>query len=197
MSQDQSELYVLVEKIQQGEQDSLGVFYDKTVGRAFAVAFRVTSSRELAEEVVNDVYLQVWRNAARYSPQRATPLGWLLMMARSRAIDALRREGSSVNNQVPLPDSLELVDTLAPEPLENTLDIEQNHVLAEALQHLNGEQRQLIALAFYRGMSHQEIAQYTGEPLGTIKSTLRRAQSILRAALKKSDLVELKYYEQA
>lgn len=198
MSQDQSELYGLLEKIHQGEQDALGVFYDMTVGRAFAVAVRVTSSRELAEEVVNDVYMQVWRDAARYSSQRATPLGWLLMMTRSRAIDAMRREGVSVHKQVPWPDAAEqLVDTVAPEPLENTLGVEQGHLLAEALQHLDGQQRQLIALAFYRGMSHQEIAQYTGEPLGTIKSILRRAQTILRAALKKSDLVEVKYYEQA
>ena len=72
--------------------------------------------------------------------------------------------------------------------------MEQGNELAEALKLLDGQQRQMIALAFYRGMSHQEIAEYTGEPLGTVKTLLRRAQSILRAALTKTDLVEGGYY---
>lgn len=182
MAQDQAELYALLEKIQQGDQAALGVFYDVTVRRVFAIALKVTSSHELAEEIVSDVFMQVWHNASSYTAERATPLGWVLMMAHSRAIDTLRRENSTTRNQIPLAEDHDVPDNNALDPLSNTLGVEQGAVLAEALKLLDGQQRQMIALAFYRGMSHQEIAEYSGEPLGTVKSILRRAQSILRGA---------------
>lgn len=190
MAQDQAELYVLLEKIQQGDQAALGKFYDVTVGRVFGVALKVTSSHELAEEIVSDVYMQLWRSAASYSTERASPITWVLMMAHSRSIDVLRREGSTTRNQVPLDDNDDIQDTANPDPLDNTLGFQQNNALCEALQLLDGQQRQMITFAFYRGMSHQEIAHYTGEPLGTVKSVLRRAQSILRAALSPTVSVE-------
>ena len=183
MAQDQAELYPLLAKIQQGDQKALGGFYDATVGRVFAVALKVTANHALAEEIVSDVFLQVWRGAANYSAERATPLGWVLMMAHSRSIDALRKEAASVKQQVALPDDFEAEDEHTPTPLEISLDMEQGSALQAALQVLDAQQRQLIALAFYRGLSHQEIAAYTGEPLGTVKTLLRRAQAILRAAL--------------
>ncbi|QTR44680.1 sigma-70 family RNA polymerase sigma factor [Thiothrix litoralis] len=194
MLQDQGELYVLLEKIQRGDQAALGVFYNATVRRVFAVALKVTANKELAEEIVSDVFMQAWHNASSYSAERATPLGWLLMMAHSRSIDAVRKEGSATRNQIPLEDDYDVADTATLDPLSNTLGVEQGNELAEALKLLDGQQRQMIALAFYRGMSHQEIAEYTGEPLGTVKTLLRRAQSILRAALTKTDLVEGGYY---
>jgi RNA polymerase sigma-70 factor (ECF subfamily) len=194
MAQDQGELYVLLEKIQRGDQAALGVFYDATVRRVFAVALKVTANKELAEEIVSDVFLQAWHNASSYSAERATPLGWLLMMAHSRSIDTLRRENSTTRQQVPLEDDYDVQDHATLDPLANTLGVEQGNELAEALKLLDGQQRQMIALAFYRGMSHQEIAEYTGEPLGTVKTLLRRAQSILRGALSQTDLVEGGYY---
>lgn len=197
MSQQQGELYVLLEKIQQRDQAALGSFYDVTVGRVFAVALKVTSNHALAEEIVSDVFMQVWRSAARFDADRASPLGWLLMMARSRAIDAVRRENSATREQTPLDEDYDVVDEAAPNPLGNTLCIEQNSELCEALKLLDERQRQMIALAFYRGMSHQEIANHTGEPLGTVKTVLRRSQSILRGALTKPDFVEGGFHGQA
>ena len=194
MAQDQGELYALLEKIQRGDQVALGVLYDTTVRRVFAVALKVTANQELAEEIVSDVFMQVWHNASSYSAERATPLGWLLMMAHSRSIDTLRKEGSVTRNQVPMEADYDVQDHAALDPLANTLGVEQGNELAEALKLLDGQQRQMIALAFYRGMSHQEIAEYSGEPLGTVKTILRRAQSILRGALTKSDLTEGGYY---
>jgi RNA polymerase sigma-70 factor (ECF subfamily) len=190
---EQDELHVLLEKIQWGDQEALGIFYDATVGRVLGIARRVTSSHELAEEVVSDVYMQVWRGASAYTAERATPLGWLLMMARSRAIDTLRREGSMMRNQMPLEEHYDVEDTNTPDPLTNILGVEQCSELGGALKLLDSQQRQMVVLAFYRGMSHQEIAQYTGEPLGTVKTILRRAQSILRGALIKTDFAERGY----
>lgn len=197
MAQDQGELYVLLEKVQRGDQAALGIFYDATVRRVFAVALKVTSNPELAEEIVSDVFMQVWHNASSYSAERSTPLGWLLMMAHSRSIDSLRRESSATRNQMSLEEGFDAADEDTLDPLANTLGVEQSHELATALKLLDGQQRQMIALAFYRGMSHQEIADHTGEPLGTVKTILRRAQSILRGALTKTDFVQGGYYAKA
>lgn len=183
MAQDQSHLYSLLERIRQRDQQALGIFYDTTVGRVFAVALKITSSHELAEEIVSDVYMQVWRSATNYDAARASPLSWLLMMAHSRALDALRKEVSSTREQVKMPEQFDTEDTAALTPHDAALDAEQGSELQAAIKLLDMRQRQMIALAFYRGMSHQEIADYTGEPLGTVKTILRRAQSILRAAL--------------
>ncbi|MBU0655209.1 MAG: sigma-70 family RNA polymerase sigma factor [Gammaproteobacteria bacterium] len=183
MAQDQTHFYPLLERIRQGDQEALGILYDATVRRVFAVAFKITSNHELAEEIVSDVYLQVWRTAAAYDMERSTPLGWLLMLAHSRALDTLRREASSTKLQVEMPETVDVEDTQTLTPQEVVLDAEQGSELQAAIRLLDGQQRQMLALAFYRGMSHQEIADYTGEPLGTVKTILRRAQAILRAAL--------------
>ena len=187
MSQDQSQLYYLLERIQQGDQQALGLFYDITVGRVFSIAMKITACHAFAEEVVNDVYLQVWRSASNYNAERATPLAWLAMLAHSRAVDSQRSEFKTTQHHTPLLDEVEIEDKVMPQPLSMTVSAEQGSQLHEALKLLDKEQRQMIALAFYRGMSHQEIADYTGEPLGTVKTVLRRAQSILRAALAAND----------
>jgi RNA polymerase sigma-70 factor (ECF subfamily) len=183
MAQDQAELYPLLANVQQGDAEALGSFYDATVGRVYAIALKVTANPALAEEIVSDVYLQVWRTASQYSAERATPLAWLLMMAHSRAIDALRKESATTKQQVEWHEDLEVEDTQTLNPLEMALAVETSSALQAALLLLDVQQRQWIALAFYRGLSHQDIAEYTGEPLGTVKTVLRRAQAILRAAL--------------
>lgn len=183
MAQDQSHLYPLLERIRQRDQQALGIFYDSTVSRVFAVALKITSNHELAEEIVSDVYMQVWRSATGYDADRASPLSWLLMMTHSRALDSLRREISSTRDQVEMPETFDAEDTTALTPQDTALDAEQGSELQAAIKLLDVQQRQMIALAFYRGMSHQDIADYTGEPLGTVKTILRRAQAILRATL--------------
>ncbi|MEZ5476780.1 MAG: sigma-70 family RNA polymerase sigma factor [Thiolinea sp.] len=201
MAQDQRELYSLLDSIRQEDQQALAAFYDATVGRVYGLALKVGCSQELAEEVVSDVYLQVWRSAGQYESQRATPLAWLLMMVRSRAIDALRREAGATRNRQLFGDETDIsAEDVAqvnavPEPLQSTLGLERGSRLATALELLDGKQRQLVALAFFRGMSRQEIAGFTDIPLGTVKSTLLRAQAILRGALMDSGLMEGKCYE--
>ncbi len=183
MAQDQTLFYGLLERVQRGDQEALGIFYDETVNRVFGIALRVTANHELAEEVVSDVYLQVWRNASHYETSRATPLSWLLMIAHSRALDALRREEVDTRQQVGMPEAFDAEDTTTLTPHAMVLEAEQGSELQAALKLLDAQQRQMIALAFYKGMSHQEIADYTREPLGSVKTVLRRAQAILRAAL--------------
>jgi RNA polymerase sigma factor (sigma-70 family) len=167
-------------RIVEHDERALAALYDATLWRVHGVALRVVRRAALADEVVEDTFFQVWRQAPRFDPARGTALAWLLNMARSRAIDAVRHESRFQH------DSLE-ADT-APEAdhpgHDDLLDLARGHAeLQRALMLLNAQPRQLVALAFFRGLSHEEIATHTELPLGTVKSQIRRALATLRDAL--------------
>ena len=132
--------------------------------------------------------MQVWQQADKYNPQRASPIAWILMICRSRALDKLRREKSATMNQYQEDPQQDTLDETTPTALDSMMQNELSTRITNALRLLSKSQRQTIALAFYRGMSHQQIAHYTGEPLGTVKSNIRRAQAVLRNALDSDDI---------
>ena len=195
MALDKTELCSLIQSVSQGDREAFGELYDATVSRVFGVVMRITSNKELAEEAVSDAYMQVWRTAVNYDRELAAPLTWIIMIARSRALDGLRRERSATKNQVDAIEDYNMVDETTAEPLLATLGVEQNSELEVLLKLLDNTERQMIALAFYRGFSHREIAEYTGEPLGSVKTILRRSQAILRAALIKTDFLVERNHE--
>lgn len=195
MALDKTELYSLIESVSHGDREAFSELYDATVSRVFGVVMRITSNKELAEEVVSDAYMQVWRSAVNYDRDLAAPLTWIIMIARSRALDGLRREKSATKNQVEAIEDYNVADDKTPDPLLSTLGVEQSSELEVLLQLLDSKERQMIALAFYRGFTHREIAEYTGEPLGSVKTILRRSQAILRAALIKTDFIAERNYE--
>ena len=197
MPQNQDDLHLLIDKIQQEDQQALGQLYDVTVNRLFGFVLKLTNNRPLTEEIIGDLYLQVWRNATNFDAERATPIAWLLMMARSRAYDALRKEQSRTRLQDAIPEHFDAEDLSNPDPYTKTIDTEDGSLLQQSLQLLNEQQRQMIALAFYKDMTHSEIAEYIDQPLGTVKTTLRRSQAILRAAMTESNLIKRDCYEQA
>jgi RNA polymerase sigma factor (sigma-70 family) len=168
-----------------GDEQALGSFYDATLSRSYALALRIVRDREAAEDVVAETYLQVWREAQRYDSTRGNALAWLLTICRSRALDYLRRlEPVEFHAE---PDSLPGADVpraVATEDLVSAL--QEGHRVREAVAQLPPVQRQLLALAFFRGLSHQEIAEHSGLPLGTVKSHIRKAQEALRLVLEKS-----------
>lgn len=176
------DLATLIDDMRNGDERALEHLYDATVGKVYALASAILRSVEDTEEVVCETYAYVWANAARYDAGRGNVLGWLLMLCRSRSFNLLRRRKANAA-------SLSMVDTAASnltsgDQPEDLLDLVQQrtHVHA-ALSQLTPERRHLVALAFLQGLSHQEIAQATGLPLGTIKSHLRRALVQLRGAL--------------
>ena len=180
----QTEYGELLIAIAKGDEKALARFYDATVGRVYGLALRIVRHREAAEEVVEDVYMQVWQQASRYDVTRGKPLTWLLTICRSRALDYLRRDDEAIAHPEP--------ETLIAEPyVENSdpqdilLTLEQNSRLYGVLQNLMPVQRQLLALAFFRGMTHQEIADHTKLPLGTVKSHVRKALDNMREQLGK------------
>lgn len=168
-----------------GEEQALAEFYDATLGRSYALALRIVRDREAAEDVVAETYLQAWREAARFDPARGNPLAWLLTICRSRALDYLRRlEPVAFHAEPETLPGAEISTAVATEDLVASL--EDGHRVRAAVAQLPEVQRQLLALAFFRGLSHQEIAEQTGLPLGTVKSHLRKAQDALRKLLETS-----------
>lgn len=174
------ELESLVAAIARQDESAFGSFYDATVDRAYGLALRITQRHEFAEEVVCDVYLQVWRQAGRFDPRRGEARAWLMLLCRSRALDLLRRE-SHMSQTEPLTETRLAEQSFHPQELYSLQ--EQNKALCEALESLDEHQRQLLALAFYRGYSHNELASFTGLPLGTVKTRLRRAMAVLKERL--------------
>jgi len=181
-SPEQIELQALIERMRVRDEAALGTLYDLTLGRVHGLVLRIVGDRMLAEEVVEDVYFAAWTQAARFDPARGRPLGWLLVMARSRALDALRRRDEAMSHPEPtqLLDSEPESEVSAPELIDLARD---NRRLHEALVSLDAMPRQLVALSFFRGLSHEEIATQSSLPLGTVKSHIRRALATLRGAL--------------
>jgi RNA polymerase sigma-70 factor, ECF subfamily len=178
-------LTALLERIARQDEAALEALYEATAGRVYGMALRILRNAENAEEATEEVFFQVWRQAARFDPARGRPLGWLLTLARSRALDQLRRRDEAVSHPEP--------ETLHPEEPEGEADSRDpqdllaatraHRSLHLALAALEPLPRQMVALAFFRGLTHEEIANHTALPLGTVKSHIRRALAVLRAAL--------------
>ena len=188
-------LEALLTQISNGDEAALGRLYDATVSRVYGLAMKITLRQELAEEVVGDVFLQVWKKSSSYQAGRASPIAWLMLICRSRAIDLLRREQRATRGRDSLDDHQEVVDEKTETPIEVSLNSEFGGQMKTALQTLPEIQRQMIALAYFRGMSHQEVATYTCQPLGTVKSHLRRAQQALRKILTANETNMEAYFE--
>jgi RNA polymerase sigma factor (sigma-70 family) len=176
-------LAAAIASIAKGDERALEALYDETVGRVFGLALRIVRNRESAEEVTEDVFIQVWRSAATFDAARGAPIAWLLTICRSRALDHLRRAEPALAH--PDPQSLrEAVDAEHDDDPQNLLAAARDHALLKrALESLTPQQRQLLALAFFRGFTHQEIAAHSGLPLGSVKTWIRRALAVLRKEL--------------
>lgn len=171
-----------IDAIVDQDERALAALYDATFLRAFGLVQRIVRSRALAEEVVEDTYFQVWRQAVRFDPARGLALTWLLSIARSRAIDALRREARFKHDSID--DDGLLEGPFDAGSHDELLDLaRERNDLQLALLQLGAQPRQLVSLAFFRGLSHEEIAQQTQLPLGTVKSQIRRALLSLRQIL--------------
>lgn len=171
----------LIEEIARGESDALTALYDRYRTLAYSLALRVTGDASLAEDVVQEAFLGLWRNAGRYSSVRASVRTWILAIVHHRAIDALRRRRAT--SQLPDGDAVPPMSLVMPDvwpEVAGRLDREQ---VRRALEAISLPQREAIALAYYGGLTQQEIATRTGAPLGTVKSRVRLGLLALRHAL--------------
>ena len=174
-------LAALVERMRIGQERALEELYDATVGKLYALASAILRSAEDTEEIVCETYAYAWANASRFDASRANALGWLLMLCRSRALDRLRQRRATATAL----DTAALRETgsSTDQPFDLISLMQQRSSVHAALSQLTPERRHLISLAFLQGLSHQEIADVTQLPLGTVKSHVRRALTQLRAAL--------------
>lgn len=180
----------LMRQVAAGEIGGLETLYDRYHSMAYALALRITTETGLAEDVVQDSFLGVWRNAARYAEAKGSVRGWLLAIVRHRAIDAMRRQRASVaigeEADEAVPAALTLPD-IWPE-VAGRLDAEQIRL---AMTALPPAQRDVIELAYFDGLTQREIAERTHAPLGTVKSRIRLGLASLRDQLVGSDEVTL------
>lgn len=172
----------LVEWIAAGEQDALSTLYDRYRGLMYGMATRITGDPGLAQDVVQDAFLGIWRNAARYVSGRASARTWILSITHHRAVDAVRRRRPTV--EMPEPDAPAAPSQLVLPGIwpEVSQRIDASSVRA-ALGALPSAQREAITLAYFSGLTQQEIAQRTDAPLGTVKSRVRLGLLQLRRLL--------------
>jgi RNA polymerase sigma-70 factor, ECF subfamily len=173
----------LIRQIAAGDQQAITALYDGTSKLVFGLVLRILGDRSVAEEVLFDVYTQVWRQAARYDPARGGPLGWITTIARSRAIDRLRSD-KPLQQEDELSDTTASRETSASSPETNAALAEMREIVRGALDLLSAEQREIIELAYYSGMTQTEIAAHLALPLGTVKTRTRLAMMKLRDSLK-------------
>jgi RNA polymerase sigma-70 factor, ECF subfamily len=172
----------LVERAAGGDADALAQLYDGTVSLVYGLALRILRDAGGAEEITEDVYMQVWRQATRYDSARGSVVRWLLTLTRSRAIDRLRAGATQRERSAPLDEAADVLETM-PGPEHAATEGERRTLVRAALARLSAEQRQAVELAYFRGMSHSEIASHVGVPLGTVKTRIRLGMNRLRASL--------------
>lgn len=173
----------LVTRMAQGEQEAMSRLYDETSSLLNGLLVRMLGQAEDAEEILMDVYMRAWKKAASFSPERGSVQAWLVIMARSMAIDRIRHRKSQADT--PTFDALELASLADPgaSPETQTEDAHLRRQVAAVLHSLPSEQREVLELAFFSGFTHSELADYLGQPLGTVKSRIRMGLGRLRSLL--------------
>jgi RNA polymerase sigma-70 factor (ECF subfamily) len=167
------------------DQGAFAELYQATAPKLFGVAVRILRREDRAEEVLQDCYVSIWNNAGAYSPGLSAPLTWMTSIVRNRCLDALRRPNLEVVLQRPDDgdDPLEGIAADGPGPLEQLARSADAKAIAACLGQLDAKQRQAIVLAFYDGLSHSELASHMRQPLGTVKTWVRRGLEKLKGCL--------------
>ena len=169
---------VLLQRIVNRDEVALAALYDRYAGLVYSVALRILRDASPAEEVLQDIFFQLWRSASTFDSSRGSLAAWLLVCARNRAISRLRGQPAEPD------EDLRGYTVILPVNLESELAQKQQiSRVRETLEGLPPAQRQALELAYFEGLTHSEIASRTGQPLGTIKTRLRSAIVYLKRAL--------------
>jgi len=171
-----------LERIARGDHEGLAALYDRHARPVYSLALRILQDQGEAEDIVQDVFSQAWRQAANYDPSRGAVAAWLFTLARSRAIDRLRARRARPEQAVDDRQAANVVDPRVPADLQ-LLSAEQVGQVRAALEALPVLQRVAIELAYYEGLTHIEIAARLEQPLGTVKTRIRLALGKLRDVL--------------
>lgn len=175
----------LLSRIALGDQAAFGEFYEKTSAHLYGVALRILKDPAAAEEILQEAYVNVWHHAGAYEVAKSQPLTWLTSIVRNRCLDQLRRRAIDTVTMTPLDDDAPEFDlpSDAMTPAEMLLAGAEARSVRDCVETLDAGPRQAIALAFYQGLSHSELAAHLREPLGTVKSWVRRGLERLKSCL--------------
>ena len=170
----------LIQAVAQGDRLAFRQLYDLTSPKLLGVILRMIRSRPAAEEVLQDVYLRVWRNASRYAPEMGSALGWLSSIARNRAIDILRQR-----TDVTMDPGEDGEDWFARvrDPRDRETEMMDNDSLRHCLGQIDAEKRSVLLLAYYEGLSREELATKFRQPVNTIKTWLHRSLASLKTCM--------------
>ena len=174
----------LIRSILEGKSNALGELYDRYGRLVYSLAFQVLGDSATAEEVSQEVFLQIWNKAGTYQAQQGKVITWLTSVARHKAIDSLRRKGARPEgHQVEFEsdDESDLVDPIGVE--EQVVLSQRSLAVRRAISHLPPDQKKALAMAYFKGMTQQEVADAIGEPLGTVKTRIRLGMLKLRQFL--------------
>lgn len=167
----------LVLRVQSGDEQAMAVLFDRYSRVVYSVSLRVLRDPASAEDVLQEIFLQIWRKPETFAATRGSLGGWLAVVARNRSIDVLRRKRpTEVVDEMVLPSTFNLA-----EESERTVMVERARVV---MQQMPVEQRKTLEMAFFEGLTHAEIAEMTGDPLGTVKTRIRNALLTLRKAFR-------------
>lgn len=164
-----------------GDRRSLELVYEMTSSKVFSTILRIVRRRERAEDILQDVYVKVWRRAGRFDPKKGSPITWLCAIARNSALNDLRR--SSREQEIADDEFPEVADTAIVAADDWLCAAEDNAALERCLEQLRTDHRRSIKMAFFEGFSHSELAERVNVPLGTMKSWIKRGLAGLRGCL--------------
>jgi len=183
----------LIARVALADQRAFADLYRQTSSHLFSVALRIVRERGIAEELLQEAYVNVWHHAGSYAAERAQPTTWLTAIVRNRCLDHVRkrdldtvsmtRDADDDAPELALPDG-------GPGPAEMLLAGADAHAIRDCVERLEGGSRQAIALAFFQGLTHGELAQHLAQPLGTVKSWIRRGLERLKGCLEGAGVTE-------
>jgi RNA polymerase sigma factor (sigma-70 family) len=182
---DDSQLVHLIEQVSKKDSDALKKLYIATSGKMLGIAMRIIGNREQAEDVLQDAYLKIWRIAEDYRQSLSPPIAWMGIIVRSRALDVLRKNatekhlhGTDIDQ-----DNMATLDDAAGNPMDTALASEQAWALHECLKKIDAKPREVLVQAYFKDLSHGELAAQLSLPLGTVKTWIRRSLEQLRTCL--------------
>jgi RNA polymerase sigma-70 factor (ECF subfamily) len=178
-----SQLVAALARVAAGDRAALRIIYQDTSAKLFGVCLRILNDRSEAEDVLQDVYVTVWRRAATFDPNRASPITWMVAIARNRAIDRLR-SGAVSRRMGPIELASEVRDP-SPAAVDRVAAAQEHQRLARCLEELEARHSAAIRAAFLDGATYEELAERMSVPLGTMKSWVRRGLLKLRACLER------------
>jgi RNA polymerase sigma-70 factor, ECF subfamily len=184
-------LAALLSRIALGDQAAFGEFYEKTSPHLYGTALRILKDAAAAEEILQEAYVNVWHHAGAYEVAKSQPLTWLTSIVRNRCLDQLRRREIDTVTMTPEDDDAPEFDLAsdAMTPAEMLLAGAEARSVRDCVDTLDAGPKQAIALAFYQGLSHSELSAHLREPLGTVKSWVRRGLERLKGCLDRAGYV--------